>query len=203
MTAESPSRPDESLRSRARDAIRAEVVDRAWLLFAEHGYAATTIEQIAHAAGMSPRTFFRYFSGKDELVTARLLASGDQLAISLAARPAGECPWRALHRALAELASAVEEHPDVARRLYQMLEHEPEVRAATSERVYHWLRLLQPLVAARLPDGDPGERQLRARAITGSALACFDAAQQVWAAQPEARLGPLLDDAMRAVAPLE
>src|SRR6266705_2863077 len=88
-----------TLRDRARDAIRDEVLTRAWLLFAEQGFAATTIEQVAEAAGMSRRTFFRYFSGKDELVAARLLASGDQLAAALAARPRSEPAWQALRSA--------------------------------------------------------------------------------------------------------
>jgi hypothetical protein len=40
----------------------------------------------------------------------------------------------------------------------------------------------------------------RINALIGSALACFDAAQLVWAAQPGSRLGPLVDEAMQAVA---
>ncbi len=202
-TVESPAHTGGSLRDRAREAIRDEVLTRAWLLFAEQGFAATTIEQVAEAAGMSRRTFFRYFSGKDELVSARLLASGDQLAAALAARPDSEPAWPALRAAFDALVNDVEQHEDIARPLHVMLEQEPEVRAAAHERVRRWLELLEPLVARRLARPDPGGRiDLRARALIGSAIACFDAAQLAWVANPGSRLGPLLDEAMQAVAPI-
>lgn len=44
-------------------------------LFAAHGYAATTIDEIAGRAGVSPRTFFRHFPDKEEV----LFADDDQL----------------------------------------------------------------------------------------------------------------------------
>jgi AcrR family transcriptional regulator len=202
-TVESPAATEVSLRDRAREAIRDEVLTRAWLLFAEQGFAGTTIEQVAEAAGMSRRTFFRYFSGKDELVSARLLASGDRLAAALAARPDSEPAWPALRAALQALVTDVEEHEDIARPLHLMLQQEPEVRAAAHERGHRWLQLLEPIVAQRLARTDPAAyTDLRSRALIGSALACFDAAQLVWAAQPGSRLGPLLDEAMQAVAPI-
>src|SRR6266498_5125424 len=79
-TVDAPARTGGSLRDRARDAIRDEVLTRAWLLFAEQGFAATTIEQVAEAAGMSFFTFFRYFRSKDELLSSRLLGVGYQRA---------------------------------------------------------------------------------------------------------------------------
>jgi AcrR family transcriptional regulator len=198
-----PNRTEVSLRDRARDAIRDEVLTRAWLLFAEQGFAATTVEQVAEAAGMSRRTFFRYFSGKDELVAARLLSSGDQLAAALEARPDSEPAWHALRAAFDELIHDVEGHEDIARSLHVMLQQEPEVRAATYERGHRWLELLEPLVAQRLARTDPaGRNDLRARSLIGSAIACFDAAQLAWVAQPGTRLGPLVDEAMQAVAPI-
>ena len=46
-----------SLRDHARGAVRDEVMRQAWLLFSEQGFEATTVDQIAAAAGMSRRTF--------------------------------------------------------------------------------------------------------------------------------------------------
>jgi AcrR family transcriptional regulator len=202
-TVETPARTEVSLRDRARGAIRDEVLTRAWLLFAEQGFAATTIEQVAEAAGMSRRTFFRYFTGKDELVAARLLASGDQLAAALEARPDSEPAWPSLRAAFDELITDVEDHEDIARALHLMLQQEPEVRAAAHERGHRWLELLEPLLARRLARTDPtGRNDLRARALIGSAIACFDAAQLTWVAHPGSRLGPLVDEAMQALAPI-
>ena len=57
-----------SLRERRRLATAAEVSAAALELFEEQGVAATTIAEIARAAGISDRTFFRYFSSKEETV---------------------------------------------------------------------------------------------------------------------------------------
>ena len=60
--------PDRSLRERRRLATEAEVSAAALELFEDQGIAATTIGDIARAAGISDRTFFRYFSSKEETV---------------------------------------------------------------------------------------------------------------------------------------
>jgi AcrR family transcriptional regulator len=60
---ESPSRRDEH-KKRTRRAL----TDAALELFAAHGYDATTTEQITERAGVSPRTFFRYFPTKESVV---------------------------------------------------------------------------------------------------------------------------------------
>ena len=94
-----------TLRDRARSAIRDEVSKQAWTLFAEQGFEATTVDQIAEAAGMSRRTFFRYFAGKDELLLERLAEADAEIADRLRERPADEPAWPALRAALAESVS--------------------------------------------------------------------------------------------------
>ena len=49
-------------------AVRAAVERAARQLFAEHGYEATSVRQIADAAGVAERTFYRYFDGKEGLI---------------------------------------------------------------------------------------------------------------------------------------
>ena len=68
------TRPDTSLgapvglRARRRNATRAEIRQAALTLFEQHGVERTTVDEIAHAAGIAPRTFFRYFTSKEECV---------------------------------------------------------------------------------------------------------------------------------------
>src|SRR3954451_1699915 len=81
------------VRERTRRAVRAELAQLAKDLFVEKGYDETTIDDLAAAAGMSKRTFFRYFASKEELVMGKYEILGEQLAEDLAARPADEPIW--------------------------------------------------------------------------------------------------------------
>jgi len=194
---------DMTLRDHAREAIRDEVAKHAWTLFAAQGFEATTVDQIADAAGMSRRTFFRYFAGKDELVLERLAESGSQIADALRARPAEEAAWPALRAAFSQPVEVQELHADKSRPLQLMLRTEPVLRATVETRRRVWTELLTPLTAERLPARIAGSGpDTRAAAITGSAIACLEAAQIAWAQNSGSSLATLLDEAMGAVAPL-
>jgi len=184
-----------TLRDHARGAVREEVMRQAWLLFSAQGFEATTVDQIAAAAGMSRRTFFRYFAGKDELILDKLLEVGDRLADALAARPADEAAWPALRAAFDVVVTAQDQSPEPSRRLGRLLRDEPGTRGTMEERRRRWTDTLGPLVAERLP-----ERRLAAgRAVAGAALACYDAATDAWIDAPDTRFATHLDLAMKAV----
>ena len=155
-----------TLRDHARVAVRDEVLRQAWLLFSQQGFEATTVDQIAAAAGMSRRTFFRYFSGKDELVLARLVEKGESMADALRRRPTDEPVWTSLRRAFDEVVAEQEAHADRARPLLLMLRSEPTVRASVVTWRRRWQELLEPVVAVRLPTRRGGSvPDLRAAAV--------------------------------------
>ena len=80
-------------------------------LFAEQGYAQTTVRDIAEAAGVTERTFFRYFGGKEELIIDDALAWLPLLKDHVRARPAGEDPVTALRHAVRSLGADLRQSP--------------------------------------------------------------------------------------------
>jgi AcrR family transcriptional regulator len=193
-----------TLRDVARGAVRDQVSKHAWLLFAEQGFEGTTVDEIAEAAGMSRRTFFRYFSGKEELVLDQLVKSASAVAEALAERPADEAAWPALRAAFQVTVQIQEDHADTTRRLLRMLGDEPALRSVLSERRRRWEELLAPHVAPRLPKRAGGRGpDPRARSVAASAIACLETSQELWAHHDHVRLSTLLDQAMASVASLD
>ena len=94
-----PTRP-ESLRDRQRAQVRADIRRAAFRLFVERGYDAVTTEEIAAAAGVSPRTFFRHIPTKEELLLAPVRHGGAAIVNLLEQRPASESPDVALINAI-------------------------------------------------------------------------------------------------------
>jgi AcrR family transcriptional regulator len=90
----------ESLRDRQRAQIRADIRRAAFRLFVERGYDAVTTEEIATAAGVSPRTFFRHVPAKEELLLAPVRYGGAAIVNLLEGRPAVESPDVALINAI-------------------------------------------------------------------------------------------------------
>ncbi len=89
-----------SLRDRQRAQIRADIRRAAFRLFKERGYDAVTTEEIATAAGVSPRTFFRHVPAKEELLLAPVRHGGAEVVILLEQRPITESPDVALTNAI-------------------------------------------------------------------------------------------------------
>lgn len=77
------------LREQKKQQTRDAIADAAWRLFADRGFPAVTVAEIARAAGVSTATVFNYFPTKEDLVFPRLEAFGERLVEAVAARPAG------------------------------------------------------------------------------------------------------------------
>jgi AcrR family transcriptional regulator len=87
-TREAPAGKPCGLRERKKAKTRLAIRRAAYRLFAEQGYEATTVDQIAEAAEVSPSTFFRYFPAKEDVILSDEYDSA--LVDALAARPADE-----------------------------------------------------------------------------------------------------------------
>ncbi len=91
------------LRARQRVQTRDEIVNAARALFTEDGFEATTVAAIAHRAGVSERTYYRYFPTKEHVALDRLMRFVEHGVALIADRPDDEHPLDSILATLAEL----------------------------------------------------------------------------------------------------
>ncbi|MFE6925790.1 TetR family transcriptional regulator [Nocardia sp. NPDC057663] len=130
--------------------FRLTVVDQALRLFAERGYEATTVDEIAVAAGISRRTFFRQFRSKEDVIFAD---HEFQLALAEAslARAEGD-PWDAVCEAVIGVFERFTQWRDIAARRYQVVRLVPALREREIVTVFRYERLFTDFLRAQLPD---------------------------------------------------
>jgi AcrR family transcriptional regulator len=95
--------PVQGLRSRKKAKTRMMIEDAALRLFAEQGYEATTVEQIAAEVEISTTTFFRYFPSKADVVLCHQDANMPQLRVIILACPPGESDLSVVQHAINEV----------------------------------------------------------------------------------------------------
>jgi AcrR family transcriptional regulator len=191
-----------SIRERTRRLAQTELTVVAQDLFLEHGYESTTVDQIAAAAGMSKRTFFRYFASKDDLVIGKYDLFGDRIADALDARPADEPVWESLRRVFDITLDYVQDDRARARNeaMERIVRSSPQLNARYLEKMQRVQEMLIGRVAQRLDGHAVRGDDPRPAAIVGAAFACMHAARSAWFASDQSgEFGTYIDDAMSAV----
>lgn len=182
---------------RQRAALRAEITAAACALFVEHGFEATTVDQIVETVGISRRSFFRYFGSKEDVLLGDLAARGDAVARALAERPDAEDPWEALRAAMIAAQPETFNDPVADLAIARMMHETPSLRARLFEKRQHWREALVPLTARRI---DGPDAEFTASAIVSAVLSCVDTASDAWiAANGEADMLDLYDRAVAAI----
>jgi mycofactocin system transcriptional regulator len=174
----------------SRDAIERVALE----LFAARGFDETTVDDIAAAAGIARRTFFRYFGSKNDVVWGEFDAGLDRLRATLAATP-DATPWStALRRAVVDFNRLDDEHVSVHRARMELILHVPALQAYSTLMYARWRDVVSDFVARRT-----GEKRdsFGPRLLGHGALAAAVAAYEQWLAEPNADLAALLDTAMR------
>ncbi|MET7336088.1 TetR family transcriptional regulator [Nonomuraea sp. NPDC005650] len=182
------------LRERKKARTRETILREAFRLFRERGYNATTVDQIAEAAEISPATFFRYFPTKEDLVT---LDHFPPLLDALQVQPPGEplAVLRGAFRTAFASLTAEEIAAGHAREVFSVTV--PELLVANIRRSPGTLREISGHLAdkAGCDVDDP-----RLRNVTGAVLGVVAMVWLQWALDP-AMDGPAEID--RALAHLE
>jgi AcrR family transcriptional regulator len=102
-----------SLQHRKQDLVRGAIWDAAVTLFAENGFDETTVDQIARAAGVSRRSFFRYFSSKSDLMGQGIVTYGEMITEAIAACPRSLGPLEVMRRTVGQVTVTAAAHPRV------------------------------------------------------------------------------------------
>lgn len=186
--------------------MREEIVAVALDLFAATNYEATTVDDIATAAGISRRTFFRYFASKDEVVLGKFEQLGAAFVEGFGQRPPDEDVWTSLRRSF-DVTAGYFDDPQLRSRsetIEAILARTPALAAAQLEKVSRSQEDLVRAVASRIAGTDAGTdaADLQARVVVGAAFACLAAARTSWVrAAGERPFAEVLDEAMDALRP--
>ncbi|WIN00837.1 TetR family transcriptional regulator [Actinoplanes oblitus] len=165
---------------RKRQLVAAEITEVALQLCAVKGFDTTTVDEIVEAAGISRRTFFRYFASKEDVAIQLLASLGADMCDELRSRPAGEPPATALRHAVGMAIDHCVDQPLKSLRVVQLILRTPVLHARMLEREAQWRAALTTELAARL-GRDPAV-DLFPEMAAGMALAAFEAAMHHWSA---------------------
>ena len=175
---------------------RAELEQVALELFAQRGFEATTVDDIATAAGIGRRTFFRYYSSKNDVVWGEF-EEGLQ---ALRSRLAGTDPEQPLLDALREAVLAFNRldpaHAPWHRDRMALVLGVPALQAHSTLRYAAWRAVVAEFVGHRLGTDPQGLLpQLAGHLCLGAALTAYEQ----WLRDADADLQALLSDALRAL----
>lgn len=164
-------------RLRSHDFTRAEIARAAIRSFLRDGFDQTTVDDVAAAAGISRRTYFRYFGSKDESLLSGIQEVGILIAEALRRLPDSVPPLVALRDAFLEVESSLSEFPDRQRALSNMLRTNSRVHGALLLVQLEWVEDLTEVLASRHPDG---EERTADRLLAHMGMDAWNLAVELW-----------------------
>lgn len=180
------------LRERKKIKTRATIRMTAMRLFREQGYQATTVEQIAEAAEISPSTFFRYYASKESVVT-----EDDYDPVLIEAyreQPLGIPPMQALRNALREGFSCItQEDKDGMWERISLNYSVPELRGAALQQVIGTAETISIETALRY---GKSASDLKTRTFAAAVVGVVIAAQMHYIEHPEREFVDIVDEAL-------
>src|SRR5580698_1224180 len=179
---------------RRRATSQGELEQVAFGLFEENGFDQTTVEDIATAAGIGRRTFFRYFPSKNDVPWGAFEAELDRMRVRLKACPPEVPLMDAIRLALIDFNRVAPAQVPLHRRRMELILRVPTLFAHSTLRFTAWRQVVAEFVAERTgrrPD------DLAPQAVAHAVLGVAVAGYEHWLDDASADLGALLDDGMR------
>ena len=166
-------------------------------LFAEQGFDDTTVDQIATQAGVSRRTYFRYFDSKSDVLWSDFDREVEALRAQLAQAPGDLSIMDAVrHAVIAVNHYSADDVPELRARMH-LIASVPELAASATRHYDAWERVIADFAALR--SREPAH-SLYPRTVALASLATCRAAYEQWALQADADLTRYLDAALQFLA---
>jgi len=166
------------LKSRKQELVRNAILDAAIALFEKKGFDRTDVAEIAEAAGISKRSFFRYFATKDDLLARSVLEYGAVLVAAIRSAPRESTDLEVIHQTLLAGVHYNEQPEARARQLIAISTSHPTARQAYLSRKH----LVEDAVAEAFASRARSARRddLRVRLLAGITLALMNATIGAW-----------------------
>jgi AcrR family transcriptional regulator len=183
----------EGLRERNRRETLQRIADVAMELFVANGYEATTLDEIAAAAGISRRTFFHYFESKDDLLLAHVEGYADALKAAVLAHGPAATPIDVVEHALMELSTRLGSARTIA--IVRVIRQSETLRA---RKQHSYLGREQVLFEALCELWPAKERRERLHLVAMAAMGVARLATEAWLEQGGKRpLARFIQDGFR------
>ncbi|MEU6735801.1 TetR family transcriptional regulator [Streptomyces physcomitrii] len=169
------------LRVRTRRAVKEALADTALELFEASGFEQVTVADIAKAAGISQRSFFRYFGSKEDVVLGDRIPTAEEVLAVLTPHLAAHPAWEALRLTVRSMTQLMEVEAEAERwkQAVRLICRTPGLRARYLEKHLAWVDALVPELTSRTGPGD-ARAELKAQTMVNTALSCFDVALTRW-----------------------
>lgn len=166
-------------------------------LFATNGFDDTSVEQIAAEAGISRRTFFRYFDTKTDVLWHNFDHEVAQLRTALATAPADASLLEAIREAVLAVNGYTAADAAELRLRMNLINSSPALAASAAAHYDAWEQAIINFAATRLHTRPTA---LRPTAIGRATLAVCRAAYEQWSLRADTNLTRYLDQALRLLA---
>jgi len=187
------------LRERKKQKTRWAIQEHALRLFAEQGYDATTIDQIAAAAEISPSTFFRYFPTKEDLVIAD--EYDDLLVEGLRRQPPEVPPLRAVREVMS--ATLRQMAPEERVRVWERTRLTMSVPALRARSLENFLTTTSVFRAVFSERTGRGADDFELRVLAGAVVGALVAALELWVETDQGEgLDEIVDRTLALLEPL-
>jgi AcrR family transcriptional regulator len=182
-----------SLRDRKLRLVRARLAELALTPLLERGFDAVTIDDLAAAAGISRRTFFRYFATKEDVVISTFDEPGTVLLAELERRAEAEPPLEAMRSTLDAIIGAFARDRSRAQATLELIRRTPTLRGRFLVMQDDWIERVAAAIRPRAGS------DVRAQLVARVAIAAVDTALAAWTERPAQDLRSVTAEAFDAL----